>query len=356
MTVRRSTGTTTSSSAQDNTVRRSTGTTTSSSTQDNTVRRTTGTAVRESDNDQATVRKSGTNNAQSVRITNNVTGRGLTTVTENMTEELAKSHANTSMDTGFSTGHGESYRIDDRHNVVRVHPRERDYMRYDAPGYFYAHEHPHYFGYRVEVLPPRYYRRRYYGVDYYYYNNVYYRPYGGRYIVCRPPVGVIIEAAIADMVFRRVSFAYYNNVYRTYRGFDSYTRYIDAQNRTIAQNNAIIAQQNRLIAMNLSSAQGAYDIANRLGLAQSYAYANQEYFYDDGVFYIINNGHYQVITPPAGAIVEELPDDYDTITLGGAEYYRVDDTVYRVTMISGHPYLEVLGQMYGSMARQYSLF
>jgi hypothetical protein len=54
--------------------------------------------------------------------------------------------------------------------------------------------------------------------------------------------------------------------------------------------------------------------------------------------------------------VEELPDDYDTITLGGAEYYRVDDTVYRVTMISGHPSLEVLGQMYGSMARQYSLF
>ena len=169
-------------------------------------------------------------------------------------------------------------------------------------------------------------------------------------------MGVIIENMIADAIFRRVSFAYYHNVYRTYSGFDSYTRYIDAQNRTIAQNNAIIAQQNSLMAMNLSSAQSAAVIANQLGLAQSYAYANMEYYYDDGVFYVINNGRYQVITPPAGAIVEELPDDFDTITLGGTEFYRVDDTVYRVTMISGHPYLEVLGQMYGSMARKYSIY
>ena len=111
-----------------------------------------------------------------------------------------------------------------------------------------------------------------------------------------------------------------------------------------------------MMAMNLSSAQSSYEIAARLGLAQSYAYANQDYFYDDGVFYIINGGRYQVITPPAGAIVDELPDDYETILLGGVEYYRVDDTVYRVTMISGHPYLEVLGQMYGSMARKYSIY
>ena len=158
------------------------------------------------------------------------------------------------------------------------------------------------------------------------------------------------------MMFRRVNFAFYCNTYRTYSGWDSYSRYIDAQNRTIAANNAIIAQQNAMIAMNLSSAQSSYEIASRLGLAQSYAYANQDYYYDDGVFYIISGGRYQVITPPAGAIVEELPDDYEIITLGGKEYYRVDDTIYRVTMISGHPYLEVLGQMYGSMARKYSLY
>ena len=126
------------------------------------------------------------------------------------------------------------------------------------------------------------------------------------------------------------------------------------QNRIIAQNNATIAAQNRAIALNSSRANDAYSLANRLGLAQSYAYADKEYFYQDGVFYIINSkGKYEVIVPPAGALVEELPDDYDVITLGGNDYYKVDDTVYRLTLVEGTPYLEVLGQMYGDLARQY---
>ena len=133
--------------------------------------------------------------------------------------------------------------------------------------------------------------------------------------------------------------------------------YIDEQNRTIAQNNAIIARQNAQIAMNLNASQSSYDLANRLGLTQSYAYASSQYYYDDGVFYIINsNGQYSVIVPPAGALVDELPDDYDTLTISGMELYRVDDTVYRTVMMNGHPYLEVLGQMYGDMARRYVVY
>jgi hypothetical protein len=54
--------------------------------------------------------------------------------------------------------------------------------------------------------------------------------------------------------------------------------------------------------------------------------------------------------------VDELPEDYDTLTLGGTELYRVDDTVYRVVMVSGRPCLEVLGQMYGDMARRYNVY
>ena len=135
---------------------------------------------------------------------------------------------------------------------------------------------------------------------------------------------------------------------------NSNNRIIDEQNRIIAQNNATIAAQNRAIALNSSRANDAYSLANRLGLAQSYAYADKEYFYQDGVFYIINSkGKYEVIVPPAGALVEELPDDYDVITLGGNDYYKVDDTVYRLTLVEGTPYLEVLGQMYGDLARQY---
>ncbi len=240
----------------------------------------------------------------------------------------------------------------DNHNVVRIPPHERPFLPHDRPGKFYGHD-PHCFGYRVEYLPPHYHKVRYYGVDYFRYGDVYYRPFGKVYVVCRPPVGVVLDVALNTLAFRTVSFSFYNNVYRTYAGFDSYSRYIDEQNRTIARNNAIIAQQNAAMAMNLNMAQSSYDIANRLGLAQSYAYADRDYYYDDGVFYIINGGRYQVIVPPAGALVEELPDDFETIILGGAEFYKVDDTVYRVTMISGHPYLEVLGQMYGRMADKY---
>ena len=70
----------------------------------------------------------------------------------------------------------------------------------------------------------------------------------------------------------------------------------------------------------------------------------------------LTKGQYEVIVPPAGALVEELPDDYDTITLDGVPYYKVDDTVYRTTLVEGKPYLEVLGQMYGKLAQQHNYY
>jgi hypothetical protein len=90
---------------------------------------------------------------------------------------------------------------------------------------------------------------------------------------------------------------------------------------------------------------------------QSYADAGEEYFYQDGVFFIKDkNGKYVTIVPPAGALVRELPDDYDTITLDGEEYYKVDDTVYKLSIIDGSPYFEVLGQLTGPLAQQYDLY
>lgn len=282
----------------------------------------------------------------SVAANNNVTRRGLSPVTQEMQSKSNNAPAN--------NNYGD-YRVDN-HNVQRIPPRERDFMTYDRPGAFWGRD-PHYFGWRIQTLPPRYRRVRYFGIDYYFYNNVYYRPYAGHYVICRPPFGVIIEIAPRRVSLATVAFAYYHNVYRTYNGWDSYSRYIDEQNRIIAQNNATIAAQNAAIAMNLNAAQNSYSLANQLGLAQSYAYANQQYYYEDGVFYIINRkGSYEVIVPPAGALVEALPEDYETLTLGGHEYYRVDDTVYRMVMVQGRPYLEVLGQMYGDMARRYNTY
>lgn len=248
-------------------------------------------------------------------------------------------------------------RIGEDRNVHRIPPRERDFARYDAPCSFWRHE-PHYYGYRVDYLPPRYRRVRYWGIDYYCYDGIYYRPYNGIYVVCRPPFGITIAAdIIADAVFAPIHFAYYYDSYRTFRAIDANNRVIDEQNRIIAQNNATIAAQNRAFALNSSRAGDAHSLADRLGLVQSYAYANQPYYYQDGVFYIEkSNGNYEVIVPPAGALVKDLPDDYDTITLDGNEFYKVDDTVYRLALVDGSPYLEVLGQMYGSLASKYDYY
>lgn len=348
-------------SGSSSSVRRSSGSTATSGSSSSVRQNSNGGAVRQNNSSSSSretftarvdgvdnsVRNNPSSQSSVVRRNSNVTRTGLSSVSGNMRQpdnDRGGSRMDNSMD----------FRIED-HNVHRIPPRDRDFMHYDRPGHFYDHHHPHYFGFRVEVLPPRYKVVRYFGIDYYIYNDVYYRPYRGHYIVCRPPFGVTIARSVVDISFATVNFAYYSNVYRTFGAIDANNRYIDQQNRIIAQNNATIMAQNRAIAMNPNSALSSYEIANRLGLVQSYAYADRNYFYQDGVFYIVNaGGQYQVIVPPAGALVQNLPEDYDIITLGGVQYYRVDDTVYRLTLVSGSPYLEVLGQMYGQLARDYN--
>ena len=258
----------------------------------------------------------------------------------------------------YSTGHDDrgNIRMDDNRNLNRVPPRERDFMTHDRPGAFFGHD-PHFFGYRVQTLPPRYRRISHWGRDYYFYNNVYYIRYGNWYVITRPPFGVMIDIALRDLTFASVRFSYYHNVYRTFDIVDSNYRTILEQNREIARNNALLARQNSALALNSNRALSAYEIASALGLVQSFANINTEYFYEDGVFYVATKkNRYEVIVPPAGALVNELPDDYDTIVLNGVEYYKVDDTVYRLVLVDGIPALEVLGQMYGDMARKYNYY
>lgn len=360
--VRRTTsGTDTQRRQQTGTVQVQSGSHNVVNSQGNNVRRSTSSSVRSSDDGHRVAKPLGNNNQQvrdnssssSVRRNTNVTKNGLGTVTSQMRSQSGN-YSQANKNRGYDRS--DDFRIND-YNVHRIPPRERDFLPYDRPGHFYAHGHHHCFGFRVEVLPPRYEVRRYFGVDYYFYNNVYYRPYHGHYIVCRPPFGVTVRASLADIAFATVNFAYYSNVYRAYSAIDANNRYIDQQNRIIAQNNATIMAQNRAIAMNPNAATSSYEIANRLGLVQSYAYADKNYYYDDGVFYIINDyGEYQVIVPPAGALVQKLPEDYDTLVLNNNQYYRVDDTVYRLTLVQGTPFLEVLGQMYGNMARTYNIY
>jgi hypothetical protein len=100
-------------------------------------------------------------------------------------------------------------------------------------------------------------------------------------------------------------------------------------------------------AVNMAYAQQTYELANQLKLAQSAAERNAEYLYRDGVFYTrAANGEYVVMVPPAGALVEALPEDFETVAIDGNEYYRVDDTIYALAIIDGKAYFEVIGQLY----------
>ena len=149
----------------------------------------------------------------------------------------------------------------------------------------------------------------------------------------------------------------YCDTYRTYSRTFDYYNVIARQNLIIAQQNARLIAQQKSYAINANRALSAYELANRLGLVQSYAYANSEYFYQDGVFYTLSaSGTVSTIVPPAGALVSSLPDDYEIIVMDGIEYYMVDNTVYRTTLFEGVPYLEVLGQMYGSLYTQYNVY
>ena len=360
-TTTRQSGTTT---RQSGTTSRSTGSTvqsgtTSRSTQSGTATRTSGSSTRAvtSTNDAAASRsvQSGTAtrvSGNTVRDNSNVTRQGLGNPSTN--NNLAPSE--NYRDNGGNFRYTDSgFRMDDHNNVGRIPPRERTHLTYDRPGLFWG-DNPHYYGYRVSYLPPRFRRETFWGIDYYIYNNIYYRLHGGIYYVCRPPFGIRVDHAIERAMLNAVRFAYYTNVYRTFNTTFANYATIAEQNRIIAQNNAIIAQQNATYALNSNRALSAYEIASKLGLVQSYAYANSDYFYQDGVFYLYQNGNYTTIIPPAGALVTSLPDDYETIVMNGIEYYLVDNTVYRTMLFNSQPYLEVLGQMYGDLYNRYSIY
>ena len=231
----------------------------------------------------------------------------------------------------------------------RVSPYNRPPIDHGRPGRFFDHG-CHYYGYRVHSLPPHHTHHDYWGRRYYCYDGIYYHYHNGYYYVCRPPYGYYFDCSLYYYVPFPCRFVYYSYAARQYDMIDDNWRTIAEQNEIIARNNATIAQQNLTVAQLKSqnlAANEAYNLARKLGLVQSFAYADATYYYDDGVFFIINGaGQYETIIPPAGALVESLPDDYEVVTLvDGREYYRVDDTIYRVVVVEGQAYFEVLGQL-----------
>ena len=354
----RSSGTTSgssrsSSAAQQDNRSRSTGTSSATRSTSGSSTRSSGSAAQQDNRSSGTRSGSTAATGGNVRASN-VDRGGLSATSGN--NQAAQQQKEPYRDNGFNYRYNDEFRVDDHHEMYRVAPHMRDALAWDRPGSFWG-DHPHYYGYRIHTLPPHWRRITHWGIDYYYYNGIYYRPYGGSYVICRPPFGTPLEHAIERAILRAVRFAYYCDTYRTYNTvFDNYN-VIARHNLIIAQNNARIAAQNANYAINANRALSAYELANMLGLVQSFAYANSEYFYQDGVFYSINaSGSYTTIVPPAGALVTSLPDDYVVIVMNGIEYYLVDNTVYRTTVFEGEPFLEVLGQMYGSLYNQYNIY
>ncbi|MBO4634275.1 MAG: hypothetical protein J5669_02760 [Bacteroidales bacterium] len=299
---------------------------------------------------------SSSSSASTARATSNVSRSGLTSTADNTAAGGNGKQQETYRDPAYNYRYADDMRVDDNHNMHRVAPRHRDAMPWDRPGNFWG-DHPHYYGYRIHNRPPEWRHISHWGMDYYYYNGVYYRPYGSYYVVCRPPFGTPLEVAINRAILHTIRFAYYCDTYRTFARTFDYYNVIARQNLIIAQQNARIIAANANYAINSNRALTAYELANKLGLVQSYAYANADYYYQDGVFYTISaSGVYSTIVPPAGALVTSLPDDYEIIVMNGIEYYMVDNTVYRTTLFDGQPYLEVLGQMYGSLYTQYDIY
>ncbi|MBO7445549.1 MAG: hypothetical protein J6T86_03990 [Bacteroidales bacterium] len=142
----------------------------------------------------------------------------------------------------------------------------------------YMHPNYHNFGYYMNI-PPRIRPVYYHGVPYYFYNSIFCRYINGRYIICRPPIGAVIAYSI----------------FNTWR--------------------PIIV-----------------------------VYKNVSYYYDDGTFYRrhSNKIDYEVVAPPIGARVAELPSTYEEIVLDGNLYFKVDNVYYKEVIVSGYLWYEVV--------------
>ncbi len=180
----------------------------------------------------------------------------------------------------------------------------------------------HYFGYRLNTLPRGYQVIRVGGLDYYYYDGIYYRPYAlGGYYVVRPPKGTSIASTLFNVALTAI-------VINTIR------------------NEVERAQRAATLAKVYSTGNTGYVLRNSDDYVTNVAtQLNQEYYYQDGVFYILQNGQYYVIEAPIGALVTQIPEDYDEIELDGRTYYLVENTLYKTTVIDGALYFEVVSNL-----------
>ena len=179
------------------------------------------------------------------------------------------------------------------------------YEKHPTPGYDYGHHMPdridrkpglyhpkpnyhhadHYFGHFINSLPRGYHSRRYNKIRYYYYDGIYYRRVNGYYCICRPPFGVRIAMSLFGYAPTAVWFSPYAPV------------------------------------------------------------VYNDCYCFDGVFYRLRGRYYHVIEPPIGAIIPQIPSDYEVVMMDGETCYRVEDTLYKMVVLSGRICFEVIANL-----------
>ncbi len=63
--------------------------------------------------------------------------------------------------------------------------------------------------------------------------------------------------------------------------------------------------------------------------------SNQNYYYNEGVYYVPSGNGYTVVTAPVGAVVTFIPSGYSTVFLSNTTYYYYGGTFY---IMSGNSY------------------
>ena len=201
---------------------------------------------------------------------------------------------------GHSPKPGTSHKPDHKPGKYTGH-----YESHPTPGHDYGHHMPdridrkpglyhpkpnyhhadHYFGHFINTLPRGYHSRRYNKIRYYYYDGIYYRRVNGYYCICRPPFGVKIAMNLFGIIPAPVWFS-----------------------------------------------------------------PNARYIYNDcycwdGVFYRLRGRYYHVIEPPIGALIPQIPADYEIVMMNGSTCYRVEDTLYQMVVLDGRIWFEVIANL-----------
>src|SRR5690242_1516382 len=110
--------------------------------------------------------------------------------------------------------------------TAQAQPRHEHYEHYEHMDGRYAHNH--YYpsrGYVAPVLPREYITVNHFHDHFYYSGGIWYRPYGARFVVVAPPIGVFVPVLppfYTTVWFAGVPYYYANDAYYTYAGPQGY--------------------------------------------------------------------------------------------------------------------------------------